>query len=122
MLLRVVVVGLGGFIGANLRYGLSLWLSAHTFSWPTFIANMIGCFGLAFFATLINNKFEISESVRLFISTGFFGALTTFSTLNMEALSLFNQGKSGSALFYLAVSIGLGLMMGAGGIFVAQRL
>lgn len=122
MLLRIVVVGIGGFIGANLRYGMSLWLSSHTFSWPTFVANMMGCFGLAFFATLVNDKLEVSESTRLFISTGFFGALTTFSTFNMEALNLFNQGKSTSALFYLAVSVGLGLLMGAGGIFVAQRL
>ncbi len=122
MLAKLLIVGLGGFVGANLRYGFNLWIESAHFPLATFVINVVGCFGLALFATLIQEKIEVTEHTRLLISTGFFGAFTTFSTFNLEALNLISDGKSPTAFFYLAVSIGIGLLAGAFGIFIGERI
>ena len=122
MLLKLVVVGLGGFIGANLRYIIGLWVESKHFPLATFLINMVGCFGLALFATLIEERLKVSEYTRLLISTGFFGAFTTFSTFNLETLTLILDGKSPTALFYVGASVVVGLAAGLVGIFLASRL
>ena len=120
MLTKILVVGMGGFVGANARYWAGIWIGAHSFPWATFIINIAGCFGLAVFSTLVLDRGLFSDGTRLLVATGFFGAFTTFSTFNLEAYNLFVGGKSALAIFYLAASVGTGLIAGFVGVGLAR--
>lgn len=111
-MLKIVVVGLGGFLGANLRFWVGTWAVGRYgdgFPWGTLIVNLVGCFGLALFATLIQSRYEVSESTRLLVATGFLGALTTFSTFSVESFNLYQNGQTMTAAIYLLSSLILGL-------------
>lgn len=82
----------------------------------TLVVNVLGC--LAMGAALGYMQLRpgwVSEELRLFITTGLLGALTTFSTLNMELFNLLRAGRLGCALAYLALSLLLGMLATAGG-------
>ena len=117
---KILFVGLGGFVGANLRYWVAVWIGGRTFPMATFAVNIIGAFGLAFFAVWAVERVPLSEEMRLLVTTGFFGALTTFSTFSLEALNLMRDGKWEVALLYLASTVALGLVGAAAGMSLAR--
>jgi fluoride exporter len=95
MTTNIVLVLMGGSIGALLRYGTSLlaiWLFGANFPWGTLIVNLVGCFliGLAF--ALAERTPLMGPSARLFFVTGFLGALTTFSTYAQETVNSLRAG------------------------------
>lgn len=113
-------VGVGGFIGANSRYWLGYWIGSQGFPVATLAINLLGCLGLAFFATYISEKRAVAEWVRHLIAPGFFGAFTTFSTFNLEAMTLLRDGKNGLALLYILLSVLGGLIAGGIGMGLAR--
>ncbi|MFP4322847.1 MAG: fluoride efflux transporter CrcB [Anaerolineales bacterium] len=122
MWMQVLVVGLGGFVGANLRYALVLLMGTQAFPWATLSANLIGCFGLAAFATWSAAHSALGAEARLLVTTGFFGALTTFSTFSYETLILWLRADYGLAVGYLLASVVLGLGTAWAGHTLAARL
>ena len=112
----LVWVGLGGALGAVVRYQATLWLSGIVvFGIPfsTLVVNVMGSFcigllmaGLPFFLD--------SDSLRLFLSVGLLGSLTTFSTFSFDVLMLLQQGLFLSAiltiLFHNILGIGMAIM------------
>ncbi len=95
MVTKIVLVLIGGSIGALTRYGTSLLavrLFGTAFPWGTLIVNLVGCFliGLAF--SLAERTPLMGPSARLFFVTGFLGALTTFSTYAQETVNSFRAG------------------------------
>jgi len=92
----IILIGIGGFIGANLRYGVSVWttnqLGPH-FPWGTLIINMTGSFVLALFLAYTVNHVTLDDRIRLFLAVGFCGAYTTFSTYAVESMALL-QGRA----------------------------
>lgn len=119
-MLKLLVIGFGGFLGANARYWLSLALNSEGFPWGTLLVNVLGCFGLAFFATYALESSPLAPNTRLFVSAGFFGAFTTFSTYNLEALNLLQGGKYLAGLGYILLSVGLGMGAGILGMALAR--
>lgn len=109
---RFMIIGIGGFIGAILRYSVSLWIHSagkmHITA-GTFAVNFVGCLALGF-VTGITEHMNISEHLRLFVSVGLLGALTTFSTFSVETLNLMRKGASTEAFIYITASIILGLL------------
>ncbi len=80
--MKYLVIGLGGFVGANARYVVAQWAAQRwgtQFPYGTFIINITGSFILGFFQILVSN-FAWSDNWRLLIAIGFVGAYTTFST------------------------------------------
>ena len=124
-MLNFLAVFIGGGIGSVLRYGLTLG-ATRFFSlplWGTFTANMIGCLLIGFVGGIINNSISpLSTSVRLFITVGLLGGLTTFSTLNLEALELLRLGKVSWAIGYLLITAITGLLLAALGYFVSTYI
>lgn len=90
-----LIIGLGGFIGANLRYIVSGWAAEHfgnAFPWGTLLINFSGSCLLAIFIGWAANHTGFDPRVRLLVVVGFFGAYTTFSTYATESLALLQAG------------------------------
>ncbi|MDH4571018.1 fluoride efflux transporter CrcB [Salinicola acroporae] len=107
MWLSVLSIGAGAAIGANLRWLLGVWLNALFPAIPpgTLVANLLGAWligiGIALFAQLPS----LSPEVRLFVITGFLGALTTFSTFSAEMFGNIQAGRYGMALLGIGVHV-----------------
>jgi CrcB protein len=103
-------VGMGGFFGSLIRF-ISNNLFA-TYSLPSFystaVVNFTGCFlvGFAMNASFFMDK----KDLLLFFSTGFLGALTTFSTFSFESLQLLKQGQITAATLNVVGSVLLGII------------
>src|SRR3954454_6533420 len=97
----------GGFIGAVARAELGVAITAGDGHWPwaTFIANVGGAFLLGYFATRLQERLPLSAYRRPFLGTGVCGALTTFSTMQLELLRMLDAGHVGLALGYAAASV-----------------
>lgn len=102
----VIIVALGGAIGATLRYSLSSfiayrWVSAFPLS--TMIINISGSFAVAFLMVKGFETGALSTNWRLFLIVGIGGAFTTFSSFSFETIGLLREG-----LYLLAVCNALG--------------
>lgn len=118
--MNILVVGIGGFIGAICRFLLNEWMSSGSgFPMATLIANWLGSFLLAFILTTASVRLQ--PQVKLAITTGFFGAFTTFSTFSLEAFQLLERGAILLGIGYILVSILGGLSFSFLGFYLAQR-
>jgi CrcB protein len=91
-----LLIGVGGIIGANLRYWLSLWAAdalGGAFPWGTLIINFSGSALLGTFTGWLANHTSVDPRVRLLVAVGFFGAYTTFSTYANESIALLRSGN-----------------------------
>lgn len=128
MMQDLLWVGLGGFIGANMRYVMTLWVNSvfvprlGAFPWGTMAVNVLGSFGLAVFGVWFGSRVGLSPTVRLLIGTGFFGAFTTFSTFANESITLAQQGNWMPFVVNVVVTNGLCLLGVVLGLMVAGRL
>lgn len=98
---------LGGALGALLRAGLAEVLPDPGVGWPwaTFAVNVVGAALLGYwFTTLPHSQYR-----RPLLTTGFCGALTTFSTVQVELVEMIDAGRVALACLYLGVSIAAGL-------------
>ena len=75
----------------------------------TFVANLLGCFLIGYVLGLTMEKINLPTEVKLFITVGFLGGLTTFSTFNNETFCLLKEGKFLLGTSYMALSCLLGL-------------
>jgi CrcB protein len=88
ILLHIILVFLGGSLGAAARYGLSQWVNARTlgsFPWGTFVVNITGCVMIGVVSAQAS---RLGGTAFLLIDVGFIGAYTTFSSLSYETLRL----------------------------------
>jgi len=121
-------VGIGGFVGANARYLMTLWVNSvltpryGAFPFGTIVVNVLGSFGLAVFGVWFGSRVGLSPTVRLLIGTGFFGAFTTFSTFANESITLAQQGNWMPFVVNVVVTNGLCLVGVVLGLMVAGRL
>lgn len=109
---RILAVFCGGFLGTLVRYFLSIaiqgWLGK---GWPYDILfiNLTGALLLALLTVLADTTLLIGPTRRLLLTTGFMGAYTTFSSLALGDVLLFNKGELFPALLYLALSLAGGI-------------
>ena len=112
MLYKIISVLTGGALGALLRY-LTTILANKIFSVPligTFVVNILGCFMIGWLFGLSLNKAQVSPvELKLFLTVGFLGGLTTFSTFNLEVFELLKTGKVFWAFLYMFLSCAIGL-------------
>src|SRR3954454_5515724 len=102
----------GGFLGAIARAELVEALPHDPGEWPwaTFGANVAGAFLLGWFVTRLHERLTLSAYRRPFLGTGLCGALTTFSTMQLELLRLLDAGRIGVALAYAGASVAAGFL------------
>jgi len=111
----VMAIALGAIPGALGRYlitELTKAMIGKDFSYyGTFFINVTGCFIIALFYTLSEQKFKnVSPEIRLAIATGFCGAYTTFSTYGLETFNLLDKGNTTIALIYWLGSMIVGMI------------
>jgi CrcB protein len=101
----------GGALGALARFGLDELLPPEPggWPWPTFIANVLGCALLGYLATRLLERLPPSTYRRPLLGTGLCGALTTFSSMQVEAISLGRDDHGGLAIAYVGASVAAGL-------------
>ena len=97
----------GGALGALLRaaFGEALPADGPGWPWATFLVNLAGTGLLGYWFTVLPH----TSYRRPLLTTGFCGALTTFSTVQLELLEMIDAGRFGLACSYLGVSIAAGL-------------
>ena len=119
-MLNCIIVGLGGFFGAICRYliGLIPLKEATLFPVKTFGINVLGCVLIALIITGISKAVGISPRMELFLKAGFCGGFTTFSTFAAETAGLMQQGHTGIAVLYAALS----MLVGVGAVLLIQSV
>ena len=107
-MINVLFVGLGGFVGAILRYLLGLIPVRQTpFPIITLCINVLGAFGIGLLAALCERHKINSQPLLLFLKVGLCGGFTTFS---LEAYDLLSSGRTVPAILYALLSVGLCLL------------
>lgn len=121
-MLKIVIIGLGGSIGAILRYlvaGGVHWL-ADTASFPvgTLVVNIVGCLLIGVGGELMESRQLFSPEWRAFLFVGILGSFTTFSTFGLESFNLIKQEQ------WLAAggNIGISLVVGLTAVFAGHTL
>lgn len=114
----LLLVGLGGMMGAMCRYAISkicFSKSRGTLPWATLTVNILGSLLLgvlygAFYHNIIDHKAMLLGAI------GFLGSFTTFSTFSLDALQLIKQTQTPLAILYILISITIGIALAATGL------
>lgn len=108
---EIILVAVGGGIGAATRYLISSWATERlgaAFPYGTLIVNVAGCFIIGLFMTMATERLIVSPYWRLFITVGFLGGLTTFSSFSYETFKLMGNADfsmaAGNIFFNLVLS------------------
>ena len=123
--MQLLWIGLGGAFGATARYLISGWMGQWLgagFPWGTLVVNVLGSFGLAFLMHVGLTTELVPPNLRLAIGTGFFGALTTYSTFNYEATTLLQERAWGLAAASMGGMVVACLVGGLAGLALARQL
>ena len=116
MIVKVLLIFIGGGIGSVLRFGIAglctSGITSETVTIPvgTLVVNLLGCFLIGVLAALfVSEQIEpvaesMNESARLFLMVGLLGGFTTFSTFGLESVELMQQKKWLLLMIYVMVS------------------
>jgi CrcB protein len=126
--MTILGIMLGGALGALARYGTNVWLQAATaggalanFPLATLLVNVVGSFLISLTVTS-GLQGLLPAHTRLAITTGFLGALTTFSTFELESDLLFRGGQWRMGLAYVLGNLVLGYLALLAGRWLGVRL
>jgi fluoride exporter len=105
---ELAAIFIGGALGALMRVGLAEAFPPGDAGWPwaTFAVNVAGAALLGYWFTTLSH----ASYRRPLLTTGFCGALTTFSTVQVELLEMLDAGRLGLASLYIAASVAAGLL------------
>ncbi len=121
-MMKLLLVGAGGFLGSVLRYLVSgvVQNASHSASFPfgTLAVNVAGCFAIGAVSQLAESRGALSASTREFIVIGMFGGFTTFSTFGNESMNLLRGGENAFAM----ANVGAHIMLGLGAIWLGRSV
>jgi CrcB protein len=119
---NLLLIGIGGFMGAILRYGVSgiiqNWSKSIQFPYGTLMVNLLGCLLIGALSQVAEARGVISSEARSFIFIGLLGAFTTFSAFGNDTVSLFREGEN----LLSFINIGLHLVLGLSAVWLGQTL
>ena len=125
MLLNVFSIFIGGGLGAVLRYLISFNMAKYleiNLPVSTFLVNIFGSFIIGFLYILFVEKTDISPALKLMLTVGFCGGLTTFSTFSLELFEMVGNHLFFQAATYIILSVIICLLMTAIGAYFAKLI
>ena len=108
---NLILVGVGGFLGSVFRYLVTILLARQfTTSFPlgTLTVNIVGCFLIGVLFALSEKGNLLTPEWRIFLTTGFCGGFTTFSTFSYESIRLLQDGE----ILYLSLNVIVSVVIG----------
>ncbi|WP_188385719.1 fluoride efflux transporter CrcB [Ornithinibacillus halotolerans] len=120
-----ILIGLGGAIGASLRYFVSIIFHTDlvaSFPYATLTVNLIGCLILGIFSSGFELKRRINPRYLFAFKTGVIGSFTTFSTFSVEVLTMIQHHQYYLTIIYILLSSILGLFLAYLGIKIGEYL
>lgn len=104
---ELAAVFTGGVLGALARVGLSRAFASGDASWPwaVLLINISGALLVGYLVTRLQERLPLSTYRRQLMGTGFCGAYTTFATMQLELLNMWNAHRYGLAAAYLGSSV-----------------
>ena len=121
--MEYLLVGIGGFLGANARYvlvGLIAERLGAAFPHGTLIVNLTGSLAIGVVLVLLTERLAADPAWRLLLVVGFLGGYTTFSSYTYEAVALAEAGQWARAAWYVLGSNVLGLAATTAGMLLAR--
>ncbi len=119
---EIFIVGIGGFLGSVIRYGVFVWSLSWNIQMPsgTLLVNLVGSLILG----LLFGLFARNSSLNweLFLMTGFCGGFTTFSTFSLDLLKMVRENLLSQALIYGTISVFGGLLCCLLGFWFIQKI
>lgn len=123
---NLLLIGLGGALGAIARYWLGGRVQALSgsfgFPYGTLGVNVLGCFAIGLMAYLVEGRGLLTPETRALLIVGLLGAFTTFSTFGLETLNLLREGQLAPAAANAAANVFLGLFAVWAGRFLPELL
>lgn len=125
-MLNILAIFFGGGLGSLARYGISIMLRTYSLDFPlaTICVNIIGSLILGFTIALFWNKAPLSpffhDTLKIAITVGFCGGLTTFSTFSWETFDLIKNGEFLLAGLYAIISVLVCLLAISLGAFLSK--
>lgn len=121
MYYSLLSIALGSVLGAWLRWGIGLKFNQvfENIPFGTVLVNLTGAFIIGFAVAFFSNS-SLSPNYKLFVVTGFCGALTTFSTFSLEVVELLQNGKIDYAIFTIVIHVVGSLIFTGLGIYSYQ--
>jgi len=113
----ILLVFLGGGIGAVARYGLQGTVYralGDGFPYGTIVVNIMGCFCIGLLMVVMDERFLVNPSIRIFLTIGVLGGFTTFSSFSYETFALMRDGQ----FLFGAVNVVLSILMCLAATFV----
>jgi CrcB protein len=124
-MLKIVLVAIGGSIGAVARYLVSTWAAERfgaNFPYGTLIVNVVGCFIIGAFMTVTTERLIVNPHWRLLVTVGFVGGLTTFSSFSYETFKLLADAGITMAMYNIGANMVVGFLATWLGIVVVRLL
>ena len=117
---KIILVGVGGFIGAALRYLITGYVQNLTqsvaFPYGTLVVNITGCFLIGIFSQLAESHSILTAEMRLLLMVGILGSFTTYSTFSSETMNLLQDQR----LFFALINIGTHIILGLSAVLVGR--
>jgi fluoride exporter len=121
MIKTLLLIGSGGFIGSVSRFLASRFMQnlfPSVFPFGTFFVNITGCFLVGLFYGLSEKSPLFTPGWKMFLTVGFCGGFTTFSTFANENLAMLRDGD----FFHFTIYTGLSIFLGIAGTFLGVTI
>ncbi len=124
MLSKILVVMIGCAFGGGFRFLINTYANKWIdFPCGTLIANIVGCFLIGIITTLLTEYYKgVSTYIALFLTVGFLGGLTTFSSFANETMIFFRAGDIFSAVLNVCLNTIGGLIAVLSGMMIVRFL
>jgi len=112
-MLKLLAVGIGGFVGAVARYGISGLVYRYSrgpFPAGTLVVNVLGCLVIGALMTLVEERQALSPHTRMFLTIGLLGSFTTFSTVAFETFEMLRERDLMFAGLNVAANVIIGVL------------
>jgi len=125
MISTIGVVALGGALGATMRHGVNIGTVhylGHGYPWGTMIVNIVGSLFMGIMIGKFAQMNQVPYEVRIFLTTGFLGAFTTFSTFSLDFVTLWERGAMLQAFGYMLISVVFSILALAVGLLIMRSV